>query len=200
MHVMFFGNDRHYAEGLCIVLEDIYKKKYQLSFFNFFEASFLLEKLNNNIYDIFVFDTTSYTENEMRSIERITATQCQRRVHIIDHGINNKNSLSQELWSGQEAICKTWPVSRVRKKLVQFKMDVDNGIAIRNGDGRESNEIRRNEMEIIILLSNGIKVKNIAKKLNVRDKTIYYQISVIKRKLGVERKNQFLNFLSSINS
>ncbi len=41
MKVVFFCKDRFYAEGLCILLENIYEEQCYSIFFNFNEASLL---------------------------------------------------------------------------------------------------------------------------------------------------------------
>ncbi|WP_320699980.1 helix-turn-helix transcriptional regulator [Enterobacter bugandensis] len=199
MKVIFFGKDRYYAEGLCILLEELYKKQCHSVFFNFNEASLLMEKLNKTIYDLFIFDLTSYGANELRYIDRVIASQFQKRVCIIDDGINNKNPLSHEWWAGQQAISKSWPVVRVKNKLTKFKNEISKGAGMYCGGGLKTNKINGNEIRLIMLLSHGISVKNIARRLNVSDKTLYHQISIIKRKIGLERKNQFLTFLSSFH-
>ncbi|HDY6964910.1 TPA: hypothetical protein RRE90_005379 [Klebsiella pneumoniae] len=51
---------------------------------------------------------------------------------------------------------------------------------------------------LIMLLSRGVSVKNIASRLNVSHKKLYNQISIVKKKIGLERKNQFLAFLASL--
>lgn len=199
MKVIFFGKDRYYAEGLCILLEEIYKEQCHSIFFSFNEASLLMEKLNENIYDLFAFDMTSYGANELRYIDRVIASQFQRRVCIIDDGINKKNTLSHEWWADQQAISKSWPVARVKNKLIKFKNQISKGVEMYHGGGLKKSKINSNEIRLIILLSRGVSIKNIARRLSVSDKTLYHQVSIIKRKVGLERKNQFLTFLSSLH-
>ncbi|HHU4070610.1 TPA: helix-turn-helix transcriptional regulator [Klebsiella quasipneumoniae] len=198
MKVVFFGKDRFYAEGLCILLENIYKEQCYSIFFNFNEASFLIDKLNKTTYDHFIFDLTSYTENELSYINRVITSQFHKRICIIDDGINNKNKLSQQWWEGQEIISKSWPVVRVEKQLVNYRDKISKGAEMHHKGGWKINEMNCNEIMLIMLLSRGVSVKNIASSLNVSHKKLYNQISIVKKKIGLERKNQFLAFLASL--
>lgn len=198
MKVVFFCKDRFYAEGLCILLENIYEEQCYSIFFNFNEASLLIDKLNKTTCDHFIFDLTSYTENELIYINRVITSQFPKRICIIDDGINNKNQLSQQWWAGQEIISKSWPVVRVEKQLVNYRNKISKGVEMHHESGWKINEMNCNEIMLIMLLSRGVSVKNIASRLNVSHKKLYNQISIVKKKIGLERKNQFLAFLASL--
>ncbi len=160
-----------------------------------------LEKLKRSKPDVLLLDINMPNKNGIQVLEEIKKNKINVKVLIltvhneveyllkaVDIGVDGyimKDSESAELKKAINAVMKG--ESYIQPKLIPA---LNNRLVARDVDKEKLESLTKREIDVLILVANGMFNKEIAIKLNISERTVKNHISNIFKKLDVSDRTQ----------
>ena len=160
-----------------------------------------LEKLKRSKPDVLLLDINMPKKNGIQVLEEIKKNKINVKVLIltvhneveyllkaVDIGVDGyimKDSESAELKKAINAVMKG--ESYIQPKLIPA---LNNRLVARDVDKEKLKSLTKREIDVLILVANGMSNKEIAIKLNISERTVKNHISNIFKKLDVSDRTQ----------
>ena len=160
-----------------------------------------LEKLKRSKPDVLLLDINMPNKNGIQVLEEIKKNKINVKVLIltvhneveyllkaVDIGVDGyimKDAVSAELKKAINAVMKG--ESYIQPKLIPA---LNNRLVARDVDKEKLESLTKREIDVLILVANGMFNKEIAIKLNISERTVKNHISNIFKKLDVSDRTQ----------
>lgn len=203
MRILFIGADTFWAEGIRYLLEEAYSESVKLvsvqsAYSHVNQAEIFLGK-----YDFVFIDMMSYVPALYWNLYSVLNNASEKIVFI--QPVNSTRiDVHSSLISKSIMISKHMAIEMLKIKLMSSCTCEEKNLIphshYQSSFKRPKAIMNTFELEVIRSISSGDRVKNVARRMNKSDKTIYQLLSRIKLRMGMKSKHEFLSFLSSFNS
>lgn len=203
MRILFIGADTFWAEGIRYLLEEAYSESVKLvsvqsSYSHVNQADIFFGK-----YDFIFIDMMSYVPALYWNLYSVL-NNASEKIAFIQPVNSTSIDVHSSLISKSITISKHMSIEMLKIKLMSYCACEEKNLIphshYHSSFKRPKAIMNAFELEVIRSISSGDRVKNVARRMNKSDKTIYQLLSRIKLRMGMKNKHEFLVFLSTFNS
>ena len=203
MRILFIGADTFWAEGIRYLLEDAYSESVKLVSVQSAYSHANQNEVFFGKYEFVFIDMMSYVPALYWNLYSVL-NNASEKIAFIQPVNSTSIDVHSNLISKSITISKHMAIEMLKVKLMSsFTCEEKNLIPhsqYQSSFKRPKAIMNAFELEVIRSISSGDRVKNVARRMNKSDKTIYQLLSRVKLRMGMKSKHEFLSFLSTFNS